>query len=62
MQPAEISIRQYRDCLECEVVVVVRGQEMIIGCPNYEQAVRWARMECRSYKAPSNFPESRPPM
>ena len=60
MQAVEISIRHYRNCLECDVVVVVRGQEMVIGCPTYEQAVRWARLECKSYKVAPSFPDSRP--
>ena len=60
MQQPEISIRHYRDCIECDVIVLVRGHEMVIGCPDYKQAVNWARLECKSYKIPANFPESRP--
>ena len=48
-QFAQVRIRCYRDVLECEVVVAVRGKEMILKCPDYEQAVKWARIECRSY-------------
>jgi hypothetical protein len=47
-QVAQVRIRCYRDGLECEVVVAVRGKEMILKCPDYEQAVKWARIECRS--------------
>jgi hypothetical protein len=36
----------------CDVVVLVRGQEMILRCPNYSQALKWARLECKSYKIP----------
>ena len=36
----------------CDVVIVVRGQEMVVRCPSYTQAVRWARLECKSYKIP----------
>ena len=25
---------------------------MVVRCPTYFQAVKWARMECRSYKIP----------
>jgi hypothetical protein len=32
------------------VVVFVRGQEIILRCPNYSQALKWARLECKSYK------------
>jgi hypothetical protein len=33
-------------------VVSVRGQEIILRCPNYSQALKWARLECKSYKIP----------
>ena len=46
---AEVRIRCYRDVPECEVVVAVRGKEIILRCPDYDQAVKWARVECRSY-------------
>jgi hypothetical protein len=42
----------------CDVVVSVRGQEIILRCPNYSQAVKWARLECKSYKIPE--PEIEP--
>ena len=48
-QGAEVRIRCYRDVPECEVVVAVRGKEIILRCPDYDQAVKWARVECRSY-------------
>jgi hypothetical protein len=48
-QVAQVRIRCYRDVLECEVVVAVRGKEIILRCPDYDQAVKWARVECRSY-------------
>jgi hypothetical protein len=25
---------------------------MVVRCPTYFQAVKWARMECKSYKIP----------
>ena len=34
----------------CDVVVLVRGQEMVLRCPSYSQALKWARLECKSYK------------
>jgi hypothetical protein len=53
--PAEVRVRRYRGALECDVIVAVRGQEMSIRCPDYDQAVRWARIECKSYKVASGF-------
>ena len=50
--PPEVTIRRYPDSPICDVVVVVRGREMVHRCRNYRQAVQWARMECRSYKIP----------
>jgi len=48
--PPEVKIRSYRDSPVCEVVVVVHGTEMILRC--HSQAVRWARLERKSYKIP----------
>jgi hypothetical protein len=50
--PPSVTIRRYPDSPICRVVVVVRGQEMVVRCPTYFQAVKWARMECKSYKIP----------
>jgi hypothetical protein len=25
------------------------GQEMVLGCRDYDQAVKWARIECKTY-------------
>jgi hypothetical protein len=25
---------------------------MVLHCPNYPQALKWARLECKSYKIP----------
>jgi hypothetical protein len=49
---AAISIRRYRGASDCDVVVALRGQEMVLHCPNDHQAVKWARIECKSYKVP----------
>ena len=57
--PPEVTIQRYPDSPTCDVVVVVRGREMVHRCRNYRQAVQWARMECRSYKIPepdTDFP------
>ena len=32
-----------------------RGREMILELPDYDHAVKWAQMECRSYKIPPLF-------
>jgi hypothetical protein len=50
--PPSVTIRRYPDSAICDVVVVVRGQEMVVRCPTYFQAVQWARLECKSYKIP----------
>ena len=50
--PASVTIRRYPDSPICHVVVVIRDQEMVVRCPTYFQAVKWARMECKSYKIP----------
>ncbi len=40
--PPEVKIRSYRDSPICDVVVVVHGTEMVLRCPDYRQAMRWA--------------------
>jgi hypothetical protein len=47
---AEIRVRRYNGAPEWDVVVFFRGQEIMIRCRDYEQAVKWARIECKSYK------------
>ena len=57
--PPEVTIQRYPASQICDVVVVVRGQEMVLRCPTYSQAVKWARLECKSYKIPEpNFPDN----
>ena len=50
--PPKVTIRRHLASQICDVVIVVRGQEMVVRCPSYSQAVRWARLECKSYKIP----------
>jgi hypothetical protein len=50
--PPEVTIRNYPDSLICDVVVVVPGQEMVLRCRDYRQAMRWARLERKAYKIP----------
>ncbi len=52
---AEIRIRRYNGVPECDVVVFVRGKEIMIRCRDYDQAVKWARIECKSYKVADGF-------
>jgi len=60
--PPEVSIRRYPASRICDVVVVVRGQEMVLRSrsPSYSHAVRWARLECKSYKIPEPAREIEP--
>jgi hypothetical protein len=53
--PAEVRVRRHSDISECDVVVAVRGQEMSLRCRDYNQAVKWARIECKSYKVEGGF-------
>ena len=56
--PPEVTIRRYPASRICGVVVVVRGQEMDLRCP---QAVKWARLECKSYnisEPATDFPDN----
>jgi hypothetical protein len=46
----QVLIRRHTASEICDVVVFVRGQEIILRCPNYSQALKWARLECKSYK------------
>ena len=48
--PPKATIQRYAASRICDVVVVVRGQEMVVRCPTYAQAVKWARVERKSYK------------
>ena len=52
-----VQIRRYPGVLECDVVIAARGRELIVTCPDYNGARRWAEMECKSYNVPPNFAE-----
>jgi hypothetical protein len=56
----EVSIRRYNNNSECDVIVAIRGREMVVRPPNYSLAMKWARMESRSYKLPAEFSEEAP--
>ena len=57
--PPQVFVRRYTEAEICDVVVLVRSQEMVLRCPNYSQALKWARLECKSYKIPE--PNTEPP-
>jgi hypothetical protein len=57
--PPQVFIRRHTASEICDVVVLIRGQEMVLRCPSYSQALKWARLECRSYKIPQ--PDFEPP-
>ena len=46
----EVRIRRYRSVPDCDVVVAFRGDEISIRCRSYDDAVKWAQMECKSYR------------
>jgi hypothetical protein len=50
--PPQVFIRRHTASEFCDVVVLVRGQEMVLRCPSYSRALKWARLECKSYKIP----------
>jgi hypothetical protein len=52
---AEIHVRRYDGVPECDVVVFFRGQAMTLRCRSYDQAVEWARIECKTYKVADGF-------
>lgn len=54
-QVGEVRIHRYGDRRECEVVVVAHGKEMILKCPDFAQAVKWARLECKTYQIEAGF-------
>ena len=62
---AEVRVRRYADTAECDVVVFFRGQTLVLRCRDYSQAVKWAKIECKSYKIPDDFTvervEAQPP-
>src|SRR6266404_3155185 len=51
--PPAVTIRSYPDSSICDVVVVVRDQEMILRCRDYRQATQWARLKLRHTKFPN---------
>ena len=52
---AEICVRRYDGLRECDVVVSFRGHAMRLRCRDYNQAMDWARIECKAYKVAGGF-------
>ena len=52
---AEVWVRRYNGVPECDVVVAVRGKEMSLRCRDYNEAAKWARIECKSYKVDGGY-------
>jgi hypothetical protein len=46
----EVSIRRYSHVPICDVIVTSRRRQALIRCDDYDAAVRWAQIECRSYR------------
>jgi hypothetical protein len=56
----EIWIRRYDGFLECDVIVTVRGRQMILPLPNYGHAVKWAEMEAKAHRMAIDFSKEQP--
>jgi hypothetical protein len=52
---AEVWVHHYNGVPECDVVVAVRGREMSLRCRDYNEAAKWVRIECKSYKVDGGF-------
>ena len=48
---AEVRMRRYDDTPEWEVVVMRRGAKISYKCRDYDQAMKWAKVECKSYRS-----------
>lgn len=48
----EVEIRRYTDGPDCDVVVTTQRRRLVMNCPTYELALRWALLECKVYKIP----------
>ena len=45
----EVFIHRYSDVPICDVTVISRNRQISIRCDDYDAALRWAQIECRSY-------------
>lgn len=57
--PVQVRILRHDDVPDCDVVLTREGEQRIIACKTYEQAVTWARLECKSYKIPAAINQPR---
>jgi hypothetical protein len=55
----EVRVQRRRNSPECEVIVTYRGREMSLRCRDYDQAIKWARIECKVYKLREAFVDER---
>jgi hypothetical protein len=46
----EVRVQRRRNSPECDVIVTYRGREISLRCRDYDQAIKWARIECKVYK------------
>ena len=46
---AEVKVRRYSDFAACDVIVLMRGQELVLSCRDYDQALKWGRSEWKTY-------------
>ena len=53
---AEVRIRRRDGQPTCDVIVAVGGRQMIVTVSDYDRALRWAQMECKSYGIPPALP------
>ncbi len=53
---AEVRIRRQGGQQKCDVVVAVGGRQMVITLPDYDIALKWARVECKTYGIPPALP------
>jgi hypothetical protein len=45
----EVSIRRYSHVPTCDVIVSSGDRQISIRCDDYDAAVKWAQVECKSY-------------
>jgi hypothetical protein len=57
-QKVEVEIRRYEDGPDCDVVVTTRRRRLVMSCPTYDEALRWALLECKVYKLPAVIGQS----
>lgn len=56
----EVEIRRYTDGPDCDVVVTTRRRRLVMSCPTYELALRWALLECKVYRIPPVLGQPKP--